>query len=281
MRLRDLNFQFYRWPGEDERPVLLLHGWGDSGETFQFLADHWSERTLLAFDARGFGRTQWSDGGYWFADYLADLDAIVSWLSPNQPLDIVGHSMGGNVALLYAGVRPQRIRRVVSLEGFGLPRTTPNQAPSQYREWIDQILVGTQFSVQFSVYDSFADFVAVLRRRNPRTSPAYLEFIARSWGRQRDDGRVELRADPRHKRVNPVLYQRDQVEACWREITAPVVLVAGDQSAIARNMSAELTPQRLPVLFRSACVEEIKDAGHMLHHEQPAQVAELVRRSFR
>jgi pimeloyl-ACP methyl ester carboxylesterase len=276
-RVRDLDFQFYRWPGEDERPVLLLHGWGDSGETFQFLADHLPQRTLLTFDARGFGRTQWSDGGYWFPDYLADLDAIVNWLSPDHPLDLVGHSMGGNVALLYAGVRPQRIRRVVSLEGFGLPRTAPSQAPSQYREWLDQIVVGTQFTV----YDNFTDFAAVLGRRNPRTPPAYLEFIARSWGRQRDDGRVELRADPRHKRVNPMLYQRDQAEACWQQITAPVVLVAGDQSSIARSMSAELTPQRLSMLFPHACMKEVRDAGHMLHHEQPAQVAELLRQSFR
>lgn len=275
--IRDLDFHFYRWPGHDERPVLLLHGWGDTGETFQFLADHLPERTLLAFDARGFGRTQWSAGGYWFPDYLADLEAIVDWLSPGQPLDLVGHSMGGHVALLYAGVRPQRIRRVVSLEGFGLSRTMPDQAPTQYRQWLDQIAAGTQFAI----YDSFAHFAGILGRRNPRTPPAHLDFIARSWGRERADGRIELRADPRHKRVNPVLYQRDQAEACWKEITAPVLLVAGDQSEIARRMAAELTMQHLATLFRDVRIETLGGAGHMMHHEQPAAVAELLRRACR
>jgi pimeloyl-ACP methyl ester carboxylesterase len=275
--VRDLDFYFYRWSDSEEQPVLLLHGWGDTGATFQFLADHLPERALLAFDARGFGRTQWCEAGYWYPDYLADLDAIVDWLSPGQPIDLVGHSMGGNVALLYAGVRPQRIRRVVSLEGFGLRPTVPEQAPAKYREWLDQIVAGTSFAS----YDSFAHFARILERRHPRTSPAHLDFIARAWGRERDDGRIELRADPRHKRVNPALYRRDEAEACWKQITAPVLLVAGDQSGIAQRMAEELTPQKLTTLFRDVRIETLAGAGHMLHHEQPAQVAELLRRAFR
>ena len=103
---------------------MLLHGWGDTGETCQFLVDHLAaERTCVAIDMRGFGRTQRPQDGYWFPDYLADLDALLDQLSPDAPVDLVGHSMGGNVAMLYAGVRPQRVRRLVSLEGFGMPRT--------------------------------------------------------------------------------------------------------------------------------------------------------------
>ena len=70
-------------------------------------------RTLVAMDMRGFGRTQRPDDGYWFPDYLADLDALLDHLSPDAPLDLVGHSMGGNIVMLYAGARPQRVRKVV------------------------------------------------------------------------------------------------------------------------------------------------------------------------
>jgi pimeloyl-ACP methyl ester carboxylesterase len=227
------------------------------------------ERTFIAFDSRGFGRTSWPQEGYWFPDYLADLDAILASLSPEQPVDLVGHSMGGNLSLLYAGVRPDRIRRVVSLEGFGMSSTQPDQAPGRYREWLDEVRDGTSFAV----YDDFAHFATILGRRNPRTSSDRVEFIARSWGQERADGRIELRADPRHKRVNPVLYQRDQVEACWREITAPVLMVAGDQSDFARRLSGRM---QLSALFRDVRFETIAGAGHMLHHERPEEVAELI-----
>ncbi len=270
---RGLKFQLYRWPGQDPDPIVLLHGWGDSGETWQFVVDELPQRrTLIAFDARGFGRSQWPDDGYWFADYIADLEAILDILSPHRALDLVGHSMGGNIAMLYAGIRPQRVRRLVNLEGFGLPRTTPEQAPSRYREWLDELKQGTAFSA----YENFAQFVQVLARRNPRTAADHLEFIARSWATEGPDGRMELRADPRHKLTNPVLYQREQAEACWKEVIAPVLFVTGDQSEFARRMSDEMHPEKLRSMVRHLTPASISQAGHMLHHEQPAQVAELV-----
>jgi pimeloyl-ACP methyl ester carboxylesterase len=279
LHVRGLKFHLYRWPGQDPSPLVLLHGWGDSGETFQFLVDGFrTERTCIAMDMRGFGRTQRPDDGYWFPDYLADMDALLDQLAPDAPVDLVGHSMGGNIAMMYAGVRPKRVRRLVSLEGFGLMRTTPDQAPARYAQWLDEIKHGSEFSV----YDNLEQFVRVLARRNPRTPMDRLEFIARSWCQQRADGKVELRADPKHKRVNPVLYQRDQAEACWRAIEAPLLFVLGDQSDLVRRMGDVLDQARLRELFRRGPVSimkdvaTVKDAGHMLHHEQPEAVAKLI-----
>jgi len=273
LAVRALGFQLYRWPGADHPPIVLLHGWGDSGATWQFLVDHLPQRrSLLAFDARGFGRTQWPQEGYWFPDYLADLDAILERIAPDTPVDLVGHSMGGNVAMLYAGIRPQRVRRLVSLEGFGLARTTADLAPARYRQWLDEQAHGTVFAT----YDSFAQFAQLLGRRHPRIPPDRLDFICRSWGKQRADGRIELRADPRHKLVNPILYQREQAQACWREIAAPLLLVAADQSEFARQVPDEFNEQKLATLFRDARVATLAGAGHMMHHEEPRAVAELV-----
>jgi pimeloyl-ACP methyl ester carboxylesterase len=276
LRVRGLTFQLYHWPAQDPQPTVLLHGWGDTGETFQFLADALApERTLVSFDMRGFGRTQRPEDGYWFPDYLADLDAILDHLSPQAPLDLVGHSMGGNVAMLYAGVRPHRVRRLVSLEGFGLARTTPDQAPARYAEWLDEV---KHEAGRFATYETYDQLIRVLARRNPRTAPERLELIARSWARETEPGRIELWADPKHKRANPVLYQRDQAEACWRAITAPLLFVSGDQSELTRQRGDEFSIDKLQGLFADVTAEVIAGAGHMLHHEQPETLAPLLER---
>jgi pimeloyl-ACP methyl ester carboxylesterase len=273
LKLRDLDFNVYRWPGEDPQPVFLLHGWGDTAETYQFLADALPATfTLVAADMRGFGRTQRPDDGYWFPDYLADFDALLDRLSPREPVDIVAHSMGGNVAMLYSGVRPERVRRLVSLEGFGLNRTTSDQAPNRYRQWLDEIRDGSYFIT----YDSFETFATALGKRNPRTPRERLEFIAQSWGRLNAEGRVELWADPKHKRVNPTLYQREQAEACWAAITAPILLVMGDESEFGKRFTREFTSERLHATFKQVTVAEVRGSGHMLHHEQPEELARLI-----
>ena len=270
---RGLKFHLYRWPGQDPEPLVLLHGWGDTGETFQFLVDAFSvDRTCIAIDMRGFGRTQRPDDGYWFPDYLADLDALLDQLVPDAPVDLVGHSMGGNIAMLYAGARPKRVRRLVTLEGFGLMRTTPDQAPARYTQWLDEVKHGSEFAV----YENIEQLIKVLARRNPRTPTDRLDFIARSWSQVRSDGKVELRADPKHKRVNPTLYQRDQAEACWHAIEAPLLFVLGDQSDLVKRMGDTFDVARRREVFRRGTFASVKDAGHMLHHEQPEQVAALI-----
>jgi pimeloyl-ACP methyl ester carboxylesterase len=275
--VRGLQFHLYRWSGTDPVPIVWLHGWGDTGATWQFVIDHLPPgRTCIAFDARGFGRTQWAQDGYWFADYLADLDALLEHLAPDAPVDLVGHSMGGNVVSIFAGVRPERVRRLINLEGLGLPRTGADDAPRRYREWLGQVRDGTHFAT----YANYEQFMQVLARRNPRTPMDRLEFIAHAWS-QEQDGRVALRADPRHKRANPVLYARDQAEACWREIVAPVLFVTGTESEHARALAVELAPERLDPMFRNLSRVSLEGSGHMLHHERPEQVAELVADFFR
>src|SRR6266404_486818 len=119
IELRYLKFHVHRWQGSSSDPIVLLHGWGDTGETFQFVVDALPDSsTLLAIDHRGFGRTGWPQDGYWFPDYLADLDAWLDTISPDAPVTLVGHSMGGNLATHYAGVQPHRVKRVINLEGF-------------------------------------------------------------------------------------------------------------------------------------------------------------------
>jgi pimeloyl-ACP methyl ester carboxylesterase len=275
MTVRGIEHHVVRWGPEDDDPVVLLHGWADTADTFQFMVDALArERPLAAFDWRGFGRSGWQEGGYWFPDYLADLEVMLDALCPRGPARLVGHSMGGNIALLYAGIRPERVRRVCSLEGFGLPRSAGGEAPERYREWLQQLREPPAFG-EFGSYDDLAHYLV---RRNPRLDRSRAEFIARSWATAGREGKVRIAADPAHKRVNPYRYRRDEAEACWHGITAPALLVMGEDSDYRRQLGPDGQPEALAAAFPQIRVETLPDAGHMLHHECPEAVAGIVER---
>ncbi|MBY0408902.1 MAG: alpha/beta hydrolase, partial [Burkholderiaceae bacterium] len=143
LAMRHLNYHVRHWgPDTSDLPTLvMLHGWMDVGASYQFTIDALQqERRIIAPDWRGFGLTSNAPADhYFFAVYLADLDGLLDHYAPGETIDLVGHSMGGNIAMMYAGVRPQRIRRLVNLEGFGMPATRPEQAPKRYAQWMDEI----------------------------------------------------------------------------------------------------------------------------------------------
>jgi pimeloyl-ACP methyl ester carboxylesterase len=261
------------WPGSGP-PIVLLHGFMDCGATFQFMVDELEGgRPVLAPDWRGFGRSGWAGrGGYWFPQYFADLEALLDEWFAGEPADLAGHSMGGNIALAYAGLRPGRVRRLVTLEGFGLPATRPDQAPGRYREWLDRL--GDPEPA--TVFPDFEVLATVLRRRNPRLTPERAAFVAREWAEPLPEGGVRMRFDPAHKRVNPVLYRRDEAEACWRKISAPVAYVSGTASDFMDRLQGAGHPEAMRSHIPKLEAHEVADAGHMLHHDQPAAVARIV-----
>ena len=269
VRVRGLDLHLHRWgppPSAAEDSLVMLHGWLDTGATFQFLVDAFArDRPLVACDWRGFGQSGWAAEGYWFPDYLADLDALLELLAPQRPVRLLGHSMGGYVASLYAGVRPERVASVVNLEGFGLKPTTPGQAPARLRQWLAE-LRETQVLGEYASLDALA---AVIRRRHPRIPPDRARHLASTWTQPAAGGRVRLRGDPRHKRVNPVLYRREEAEACWREIRAPMLLLAGAESG---HWAGRDPAHPIPAVDTTV----IEDAAHLLHIEQPQAVARVV-----
>jgi pimeloyl-ACP methyl ester carboxylesterase len=265
-----------RWgpePSDSALPVFLLHGWLDSGATFQFMVDAMQrDRPLVALDWRGFGRSEWPQQGYWFPDYVGDLDAVLDRLSPSAPACLVGHSMGGNIACSYAGIRPERVRCVVNLEGFGLPRTAPGQAPARMRKWLDQL----KGLAERKDYASFEELAGIIRFRYPRFSVAQAAFVAAAWGKLDAGGRVLLAGDPRHHWVNPILYKREDAEACWRELRAPLLMLVGEASDHLAKLGADGTTAAFRAIFPHIEIARIAGAGHMLHIEKPDLVAPLV-----
>ncbi len=276
LRVRGLDMHLTRWgpePSGSAQPVFLLHGWLDSGQTFQFMVDAFErDWPVVALDWRGFGRSEWPQQGYWFPDYLGDLDTLLELLSPGVPVRLVGHSMGGNIACSYAGIRPERVRCLVNLEGFGLERTAPRQAPARLRKWLDQLKTPSDRKD----YASFEELAALIRFRNPRFGAARAALVAAAWGTQVDGGRVRLAADPRHHWVNPVLYKREDAEACWREVRAPQLLLIGELSDFITKLGADGTDEAFRAVFPHIQIARIAGAGHMLHIEKPELVAPLI-----
>lgn len=258
LEIRGINYHLSEW-GDPQAPLLVyLHGWADTGTTFQFVVDALEhEWRIVAPDWRGFGDSARSVSSYWFPDYLADLDELLNRLSPNDPVRIVGHSMGANVAGLYAGTMPERVAAFVNIEGFGLQDSDPADAPGRYRAWIER----SRAAESFSTYKSFDHLGSRIRQRNPRMTRAQAAFVARCWALEDDDGVVQLRADPRHKLPNPVLYRQSEAAACWSGITAPLLLVCGSDSEF-RNQP-----------FTDVPAVEIDLSGHMLHFEAPGELA--------
>ncbi len=252
--------------------MFLLHGWQDTGATFQFVVDAFqSDWPLVALDWRGFGHSEWPLLGYWYPDYIADLDALLDQLSPSAPARLVGHSMGGNIAGLYAGLRPDRVRCLVSLEGFGLPRSSPQDAAAQLRKWLDQVK-----SVPVPKhYDSIERLTLVIRGRYPRFTDAQARFVAEAWSRP-DAGQVRLLGDPRHRWMNPVRFKREDAEACWRHITAPMLMVLGEESEHLARLGADGEDAAFRNVIPHIQLARVADAGHLLHIEQADQVARLI-----
>lgn len=276
--IRGLQYHVRIWPGQGpehgRKRLFLLHGWMDLSASFQFIVDRLPPAfEVIAPDWRGFGLSEWSANGYWFPDYYADLEALLHLYSPDAPATLVGHSMGGNIACAYAGMRPQQVTRLITLEGLGMPATDPSTAPDRYGRWLDE----QRTPPRLRSYDRPEDFAARLQRDNPRLSAGRAAFIAAHALKQTDNGQYELHADPRHKGINPYLYQLDEMLACWRNIRAERLVVWGRESHVARRMLA--MPDDL-ALRRAALGEPreiwLEGCGHMLHHERPDLLAEII-----
>lgn len=268
--IRGVNYCINEW-GDAESPLIVfLHGWADTGSTFQFVVDALLEDWfVVAPDWRGFGRSRIACESYWFPDYLADLHEILKIYAPDRPVKLIGHSMGANIAALYAGAFPECVERFVNVEGFGLPNSDPADAPSRYRKWISV----AASPPGFISYDSFRSLAQRILKRSPGMTPDRAEFVAREWAEERADGRVHLRADPRHKLPNAVLYRRAEAEACWRQIAAEILLVMGSESPFKERFESI---DELP--FPQSESVAIDGTGHMIHFEAPAHLANAVER---
>lgn len=272
LRLRGLRFHLRRFGAADKPLLVYLHGWLDTTATFAPVAERLAERFhVAALDQRGYGYSEWPADGYWFPDYLADLDALLDALAPAAPITLVGHSMGSHIASTYAGIRPERIARLAVLDGIGLPDMPANLLPKRIDKWLKQL----KAPARARSYVSFEELAARIRVQHPQLDEAKSLFIAQGWGHRDGDGSIRLLADPKHRLDMPMLYRSAESMEVWKLVQAPTLFIDGGRSQFLKMLPAE-EHQRRRACFSNRQELVLENAGHMLHFDQPEALAEML-----
>lgn len=274
--VRNLRYQVRSWGEDGGAPLVLLHGARDTSITFQFLVDLLKRpRRILAPDWRGHGKTDWTRQSYWFHEFVADLDAVLDAVSPSGPVDLVGHSLGGNVAAIYAGLRPERVRRLVSLDGLG-PLTTflPLDVPKIMRSLLSQ----RHPRPRGPGYASAEDMAERLRRANPRLAADKSLFLAAHSSMTTEDGRLHWLFDPSFRVSVPSFASVEDWGACWSGVTAPVLWIASSDRREGGPLFSPEEVERRMRYFRDVRLEIIPETSHNIQHDDPASAVRLIER---
>jgi pimeloyl-ACP methyl ester carboxylesterase len=271
---REGRLAVVQWGPPSDSPIVLLHGWMDCAAAWQLLVDCLPDDwPLLAVDWRGYGHSAPRVDRYWYPDHLAELDALLDAVVPGGRARLIGHSMGGTVAAMYGGIRPQRLAWLVNIEGFGMPEMPAAGLPGAIAGWLDAL----RAPPAARQYRELAELAAALRQRNPRLPLAHAHWLAAAWT-EPVAGIYRMRADPRHELRSPLRYARADLEACWARIAVPVLLLYGAESGYLGRAAGPGALARWQGLIGQLEAVAIPEAGHLLPYEQPAAVADAIMR---
>jgi pimeloyl-ACP methyl ester carboxylesterase len=268
--IRDAVYRLRSWGAADAPPLVLLHGTRDTSITFQFVVDALQrDWHVVAPDWRGHGGTESVNRSGWFHDYLGDLDEILGTMFPDQAIDLVGHSLGGNIASTYAGLCPTRVRHMVALDAFGIMGPSADDFAETLALWLNG---GAE---NLKRYDSTSAMARALCRVNPRLPAEKAAFLAEHSSRSTDGG-YAWAFDQRTRRSIPVFHSLDEWAACWRRIQATSLWVAaGDPLPGTVRAHAKSFNSALDAIGRERVVR-VADSGHNVQHDQPEAVAALI-----
>ncbi|HEU0196741.1 MAG TPA: alpha/beta hydrolase [Nevskiaceae bacterium] len=281
LRTRGLRLHVRVYGPLDAPLLFLLHGWLDASASFAPLiaalrAETGDPLCVIAPDQRGFGYSQGAGATYWFPDYIADLDAVVNHFAADRDVLMAGHSMGAQVASLYAGLRPHRVQRLALLDGLAVPDMPAATAPRRYAAWLDPL--GTP-----AVARSYPDFTALEARiaaHHPGFGPHQAGLLAHAWAAPDGNGRVRLLADPTHRRDGPLVYHSADAETVWRCVTAPTLFLLAGKSPFRESLGRAEYARRMACFAKHEdCV--LEGVGHLMHVEAPRRCAAILAKFFR
>ncbi|MES1949918.1 alpha/beta hydrolase [Salinisphaera sp. S4-8] len=256
-------------------PVFLLHGLMDTGASFAPLVEALEaiapgHYRYIAPDWRGHGASQATHDSYWFACYLLDLERLIdSLVDSDTPVILVAHSMGGQVASLYAGTRNQRVSHLVTLDSLNVPDSDTANVPDRYRRWLDAHATPPADKV----YDDLDTAIARIAKRYPELDRATVERLADQWTEAEDaQGRRRMRVDPWHRVPLPYAFRAAEAKALWREVRAPVLCIDGGDSP-AKYFCGEAEMAERRACFADCRHVVVEGCGHMLHLQKPQAIA--------
>jgi len=262
-----LKLHYLDWGNPDASPLLLLHGGRDHCRNWDWVAEHLREDWhIIAPDLRGHGDSEWSnDGQYNIAAYIYDVAQLIHQLKL-APLAIIGHSLGGNIALRYSGIYPENVTRLIAIEGLGPTPEAPANGTSpsvdaRLRSWIDRERgLATRLPRR---YRSLDEALARMQEVNAHLSRDQAMHLTRHGISQNEDGTFSWKFDNYLRVRSPYDLPPQEVQSLWSSISCPVLLVCGEESW-ASNPAQDGRAQ----FFRDAEVVSFARAGHWVHHDR-------------
>jgi pimeloyl-ACP methyl ester carboxylesterase len=270
-----LRLHYLDWGNESAPPLLLIHGHRDHCRNWDWVAEALRDRYhILAPDLRGHGDSQWMVGGnYSVVDYVYDIAQLIHQRGL-APLRIVAHSLGGAVALQYAGVFPENVSKLVSIEGWGPPTAmlekrmaTPPQKRMQ--RWIGELR--ELAARQPRKYATPDEAVERMQEANPNLSPEQARHLTVHGMNQNEDGTYSWKFDNYVRASSPFFFNVQEMHELWAKITCPTLLIRGTQSW-AGNPEKDGRIRH----FQDARMVSIENAGHWVHHDRLQPVLDVV-----
>lgn len=259
-----LKLHFWDWGQERKPSLVLVHGGLDHARNWDWVARALREHFhVYALDLRGHGNSAWAPGAlYSIAEHVLDLSALLDIIN-DFPIYLVGHSLGGVIVLHYSGIYPDRVRKVVSIEGLG---PGPNHrihkpAPDRLRDWIEGVRSGERREARS--YARLDDAVARMREANPHLSDEVAFHLTRHGTNWNSDGSLVWKFDNFARPFPPYGHNLEDAQEIMRRITAPTLLFWGMESWA---VDPE-TDGRAHAISNHRLVK-VPRAGHWLHHDQ-------------
>ena len=255
--------------GEGEL-TLMLHGWLDHAGSFDLLAPLLPGRTV-AMDFRGHGDSQWVGPGgfYHFVEYIADLDGALEVLSPQEPVRIVGHSMGAAAALIYAALRPGRVSHLTMIDAVPLSIST-EEVPARLGSYLEDL---RQMPRKRRRVDSVADAAQRLMRNNASLSETAARLLAHGGASPdpEQDNALAWKWDPLLRAHSPLPITEEVVQLVCAKATVPILVIRGEAGMLPTEPDLR---SRFPHLKIS--VHTIPGTGHHAHLDAPGALASLI-----
>jgi pimeloyl-ACP methyl ester carboxylesterase len=231
---------------------------------------------VLAPDLRGHGDSQWVTGAnYGMIDYVYDVAQLIHQKNL-APLTIIGHSLGGSVSLSYTGIYPDRVKKLVAIEGLGPPPAMIAERAKlgihdRMREWIGQMrqLAGRSPRRYASIEEAYAR----MQEENPHLSPERARHLTIHGVNQNEDGTYSWKFDNYVRAFSPYAFNSEEAQSLWRRITCPTLLVRGTES-----WASDPAKDGRASSFQNAEVVNVEKAGHWVHHDQLEKFLEIVKR---
>jgi pimeloyl-ACP methyl ester carboxylesterase len=271
-----LRLHYVDWGNSEAPPLILLHGGRDHCRNWDRVAEALrADFHILAPDLRGHGDSQWSsDGNYSMDAFIYDLAQLIHQ-QKLAPVNIVAHSLGGNIALRYAGIYPENVSRLVAIEGlFPSPAVEAELArksiDERMKEWIEERRALSGRTPRR--YASVEEALSRMQEANRHLTPDQARHLTLHGVRQNEDGSYSWKFDNYLRSFPPLGMRPDEVRHLWSRISCPTLLVYGLES-----WASNPAEDGRAAHFRNARLALFEGAGHWVHHDQPERFIAEVR----